>query len=114
LSRRAFRVSARAVAEAIREICHEAQLPIPSALRTQCWARVEIREQADRSRRPSALWINGKWCPVQVLGQYKTLESSHREVGFRAQLSTGEEITLVREGFGLWFIDDSSSHGAFR
>jgi hypothetical protein len=114
LPRRSFRISARAVAEAAREICHEAALPVPNMLREERWARVEIQEQQGGSRRPQALWINGKWCPVMVLGQFHTLQSSRRELGFRAQLSSGEEITLVREGIGLWFVDDSSLHGAFR
>jgi hypothetical protein len=112
LPKRSFGVSLRAVAEAVHEICNEAQLPIPPWFAEERWARVEVQEL--RSRRPTALWMNGKWSGVEVLGQLQQRSRSRREVGYRARVATGEEVTLVREKRGLWFVDDSSQLGSLR
>jgi hypothetical protein len=112
LPRYSLRVSSRALAEAVHEICAEAQLPVPARFVDERWARVEVQEQ--RSRRPTALWINGKWSSVEVLGQWWTTLRKGREMGYRARIATGEEITLVREKRGLWFVDDSSQLGSLR
>jgi hypothetical protein len=111
LPKRSFGVSSRALAEAVHEICSEAQLPVPAHFVEEHWARVEVEE---RSRRPSALWMNGKWSTIEVLGQWSHQAGSRREVGYRARVASGEEITLVREKRGLWFVDDSSQLGSLR
>jgi hypothetical protein len=112
LPRRSFGVSLRAVAEAVHEICAEAQLPVPASFVEERWARVEVQEL--RSRRPASLWMNGKWSAIEVLGQLRQPTGSRREVGYRARVATGQEVTLVREKRGLWFIDDSSQLGSLR
>lgn len=111
MPKRSFGVSFRALAEAVHEICSEAQLPLPPQFVEERWARVEVEE---RSRRPNALWMNGKWSSIEVLGQLFQQARSRREVGYRARVASGEEITLVREKKGLWFVDDSSQLGSLR
>jgi hypothetical protein len=101
----AFRVSSRALSEAVRDICVEAALPLPKHFEGEHWTRVDVREQERVSHRPSALWLNGSWCNMEVLGLYGAGELSPREVGFRARLITGSEITLVRERLGIWFVE---------
>lgn len=112
LPRRSFGVSVRALAEAVHEICAEAQLPLPAHFVAERWARIEVQEH--RTRRPSALWMNGKWSTVEVLGQWLEQTGSRRELGYRARVASGEEVTLVREKRGLWFVDDSSQLGSLR
>jgi hypothetical protein len=112
MPRRSFGVSLRALAEAVHEICSEAQLPLPAHLAMERWARVEVQEH--RSHRPQALWMNGKWSRIEVLGQWSEQARSRREMGYRARVASGEEVTLVREKRGLWFVDDSSQLGSLR
>jgi hypothetical protein len=114
LPRRSFRVSERAIAEAVRELCQEAELTLPARFQDENWARVEVQESRGKVRRPHALWLNGKWAPLVVLGQYASPSRFRRELGFRAQLIGGEEITLVRESYGSWFIDAAAFLGTFR
>lgn len=114
MPRYAFHISHRAVAEAVREICAEAQLPLPARFRNEHWTRVEVlRKEGNKKQRPQALWLNGKWTPIEVLGQVLLPGASQREVGFRARLGMGEEITLVSEGFDRWFVDAGSFLGSF-
>lgn len=102
----AFHVSGRGLSEAMREICIEAGLP-PSSLPAQHgeqWARVEVRCQSRRSRRPHSVWVDGAWHPVEVLGRWNA-GLRGKELGYRARLPSGAEFTLVREPFGRWYAD---------
>lgn len=102
----AFNVSRRALAEAARELCAEGglQLPTEFARERDMWWRVEVRCDDADLRRPSALWVDGTWCGVEVIGLYAE-DLSPRESGYRARLESGAEITLVREPLGRWYAD---------
>lgn len=102
VARRCFSVSPRALSEAAREIAHEAGLELPKAAQRDHWSRVEVRTAQSDARRPSALWFGGSWVPVEVLGRYQL----RGELGYRARLSNGAEINLVREKLGRWYAED--------
>ncbi|HET9233311.1 MAG TPA: hypothetical protein VFP10_04160, partial [Candidatus Eisenbacteria bacterium] len=106
LPRRSFGVSERAVAEAARAIEIEASLgtrrttPAPER-----WLRVEVRTASSDRRRPEAVWLDGAWHPLVILGRHRGSITARREVAFRARLPNGLEFTLVREPSGHWFAD---------
>jgi hypothetical protein len=102
-----FRISQRALCEAVREICADAGLEVPEALRAQ-WTRVEVDESPAPQRRPRAVWVNGKWNPIEVLGRCVDSELMPSEIGYRARLTNGAEVTLVREPLAQWFADTGS------
>jgi hypothetical protein len=106
LPRRAFAISRRALGEAVRELCHEAQLPVPAAFLQDTWTRLEVQEEPLGTRRPAALRMNGHWLTLEVLGRYRGPELTRREVAFRVRAENGLETTLVRECFGRWYADD--------
>ena len=54
------------------------------------------------ARRPHALWFGSSWVPIEVLGRYQL----RGETGYRARLSNGAEINLVREKLGRWYAED--------
>lgn len=105
---RCFRVSPRALSEAVREICENAGLPIPEALNAQ-WRRVQVNESPAPQRRPTSVWVNRKWLPVEVLGRWVGPELLPNEIGYRVRLLGGEEITLVREPLAQWFADPGAA-----
>lgn len=104
---RCFRVSPRALSEAIREICENAGLDmvLPSAQ----WMRVQVNESPAPQRRPNSVWVNRKWLPVEVLGRCVGPELLPNEIGYRVRLLGGEEITLVREPLAHWFADPGAA-----
>jgi hypothetical protein len=106
LVRRSFATSHRAIAEAIREVSLEAALPIPRAFvgQKEQWCRVEVRCEDEAQRRPSAVWLHGSWLAVEVLGRF-TRELGSHEIGYRARLASGAELTLIRERLGRWYTD---------
>jgi hypothetical protein len=109
LVRGAFGVSPRALAQAIRELEQEAGLSWltrPARERTR-WTRVTVRTNPADRRRPQALWLEGAWSDILILGRYRSSDLARREVGYLARLSNGAEITLVREPLGHWFADDT-------
>jgi hypothetical protein len=107
LSRHAFGVSSRAVAEAARELSREAGLA-PSAHGDGVrWSRVEVQPSAADTRRPQAIWRHGQWSPVVVLGRYRESDLPSGELGYRVRTAPGNEVTLVREALGIWYADDS-------
>jgi hypothetical protein len=107
LPRRCFRVSRRAVLEAARGVCEEAELPLPPHLRDkEQWALVRVRT-GRRDFRPTAVWHQGAWQAVTVLGRFQAADLNRRELGFRAQLESGAELNLVREPLGRWYADES-------
>lgn len=112
LIRHSFALSSRAVLQAIRELEFEAG--IQSVLRpgSTRWSRVQVRPSAIDPRRPEAIWLEGAWHSVTVLGRYRTGDVLERERGYLARLANGAEFSLVREPLGIWFADDLSYSGA--
>ncbi|HEY3498258.1 MAG TPA: hypothetical protein VGK73_26360 [Polyangiaceae bacterium] len=97
--------SRRALGEAAREIEQEAGLSPSrrSGAPEERWSKVEVKTVPGDPRRPEAVWIDGAWCGVTVLGRYVHRRRSRREDGYRARLENGLEIALIREPLGLWF-----------
>jgi hypothetical protein len=101
---RCFRVSPRALSEAVREICLNAGIGRPDA-HLGHWMRVQVNESGPPLRRPDSVWVNRKWLPVEVLGRWVSDELSPNEIGYRVRLLGGAEVTLVREPLAQWFAD---------
>jgi hypothetical protein len=110
LPRRGFELSRRALAEAAREIELEAELPVTAVLQRERWSRVEVRTVPGDRRRPEAVWLDGVWQPLVILGRHHVERRVRRqgrgEVGYRARVPTGLEFALVREPLGAWFASD--------
>lgn len=109
-----FQYSQRALAEAVRAIELEASLDSinPDASH---WSRVDVRTAPGDRRRPEAVWLDGAFCPVSILGRYMDPATARKprprrkgggEVGYRARLPSGLEFTLIREPTGVWFAGD--------
>ena len=106
LERHAFDVSNRAVAEAVRELSREAGLEMPSCWECERWARVEVMPCTNDPRRPQALWRDGRWQWLEILGRFSAGDLPERETGYRAQLEDGGDITIIRERLGVWYASD--------
>lgn len=107
LGLRCFSMSQRAVSEAVREICSEAGLELPGALkRVEHWSRVEVKSAPDDPRRPTEIWVGSAWARIELLGRYEITLLDRGEIGFRARLANGAEINLVREALGRWYAED--------
>ncbi len=111
LARYCFEISDRALAEAVRELCSESGLSVPAyfALSPERWTRVQVQTSPNDDRRAHALWHAGGWRRLEILGRYTDADLGLHEVGYRARLSTGAELTLVREPLGIWYADDVPS-----
>jgi hypothetical protein len=107
LPRRSFGLSERAVAEAVRAVEIEASLGTPAETpASERWLRVEVRTAPGDRRRPEAVWLDGSFRPIVILGRrHGGALPARREIAFRARLPTGLEFTLVRERGGNWFAD---------
>jgi hypothetical protein len=103
-----FSLSPRALAECERDLCREAGFAIPAAAARLGgrWTRVDVRPSAADRRRPSAVWHGGSWLQLEILGRYAKAELGRGEMGYRARMPSGAEITLVRERLGLWYAED--------
>jgi len=108
LLRHSFSISPRALLQATREL--ESEAGIESVLRPggTRWSRVEVRASSTDARRPDAIWLNGAWQAVTVLGRYRSGDLARRERGYLARLASGAEFSLVREPLGFWFADGLS------
>ena len=108
LVRHSFSLSPRALLQAMREL--ESEAGIESVLQpgSTRWLRVEVRPSVTDARRPEAVWLEGAWHAVTVLGRYRTGDLARRERGYLARLPSGAEFSLVREPLGYWFVDDLS------
>jgi hypothetical protein len=108
LVRHSFSVSPRALLQATREL--ESEAGIESVLRPggTRWSRVEVRAASSDARRPDAVWLDGTWQTVTVLGRYRSGDLARRERGYLARLANGAEVSLVREPLGFWFADGLS------
>lgn len=104
---RCFRVSPRALSEAVREVCENAGLEMPSP--SAQWMRVQVNESPSPHRRPRSVWVNRKWLPVEVLGRWVGPELLPNEIGYRVRLLGGAEVTLVREPLAQWFADPGAA-----
>lgn len=110
LRRHAFEVSRRAVSAAIRELVAEAgwgaNPPAPKrpSVGPERWSPVEVQLANSDSRRPAAVWHEGDWQQLNILGRYAAV-LRRGEVAYRAQLESGAEMTLVREPLGCWYAD---------
>lgn len=107
LPRRSFSVSPRAMAEAMRELCLEAGLPLPVRYRKERWCHVDVRETA-QGNRPLALWIEHTWAKAHVIGRINYRNPSSGERAFRVMLDSGYETNLVRERLGRWYREEES------
>ena len=103
LMRHSFSLSPRAVSQGVRELESEAGLTSVLAPGSARWSRVEVSASASDFRRPEAIWLEGSWHAVTVLGRYRAGDVAHRERGYLARLPNGAELSLVREPLGFWF-----------
>jgi len=99
--------SIRAVAEAIRSLAAEAGLSLEDSaeFRLERWRRVDVKFDSDR-RRPTDLWHAGRWLPLEIFGRYHDTQHGGHCRGYRARLTDGSELTLVREPLNRWYVDE--------
>ncbi|MFO7181694.1 MAG: hypothetical protein DIU78_023540 [Pseudomonadota bacterium] len=103
LPRYAFRLSRRALAEAEAELAAETGLVPWVPADAGRWVRVEVRLSEGTTPRPEAVWLEGGWRPVTLVGRLQAHDLGPGEIGFLAQLPSGAELVLVREPPGRWF-----------
>jgi len=103
LPRHMFSVSYRALDEAARELEKETNLTSRFRRDPSLWIRVEVRPTADNQRRPEALWHEGGWRALTVVGKLNPKDLGRGDVGYFARLSNGDDLLLVREPLGRWF-----------
>jgi hypothetical protein len=106
LLRHSSSVSRRAVAQATRELEQEAGISSVVLPGTPRWSRVRVRSSSDAARRPEAVWLEGSWQALTVLGRYRSADLARRERGYLARSQNGAEFSLVREPLGYWFVDE--------
>jgi hypothetical protein len=76
LPRHGFALSRRAVIEAAHAIEREAELPPSHEKGTERWSRVEVQTVPGDRFRPAAVWLDGAWQPVTVLGRRQSSKTS--------------------------------------
>jgi hypothetical protein len=103
LPRGAFRASKRALTEAITDLKREAGFTCVADKARVRWVRADVRTEPHDPRRPEAIWRQGRWCPLTILGRFQSSDLEQGEVGFLTQLASGSELVLVREPLGVWF-----------
>jgi hypothetical protein len=106
LLRHSSSVSRRALAQATRELEFEAGISSVIHPGSTRWSRVRVRASSEDARRPEAVWFDGGWQPVTVLGRYRSADLARRERGYLARMPNGAEFSLVREPLGYWFVDE--------
>lgn len=106
---RCFKISSRALDEAVRELCQEAGL-VPDRAPAG-WSRVEVSEGLAPSRLPQSVWVGKKWCVVEILEHCSSVQLGLRdnEAAYRVRLPSGVEGTLVREPLAHWFAEPGSA-----
>lgn len=105
LVRHSFSLSTRALLQATRELELEAGIESVLGPAGTRWLRVQVRPAAADKRRPEAIWLDGAWQAVTVLGRYRSGDLARHERGYLARLASGAEFSLVREALGFWFAD---------
>src|SRR5690606_18736061 len=91
LLRHCFVPSHRALAEAARDLAREAGLAhdeAPNGPSFERWVSLEVKTAPEDTRRPVAVWVDGSWCPLEVMGRLAATEGA-REIAYRVRLSTG-------------------------
>jgi hypothetical protein len=107
LPRHSFKLSRRALAQIADELEAEAGLTRMGAVRERLrWTHVEVRTDGADRRRPEAVWQDGDWRPVTVLGRVPARDLASLELGYLARFMSGRETLLVREPLGKWFAGD--------
>lgn len=105
LPRHCFAVSPRAVHQAAHELSEEAGLESPEWCGgAVSWRRVQV-QAAQGSRRPAALRLAESWQELSVLGRYSEPTFRDGEIGYRVRLYDGNEVSLVREPLGHWYLE---------
>jgi len=100
--RHAFTLSERALAVCDDELSREADWP--TAPRPPgSWFAVEVQPSPRDRRRPGRVRLGSRWYPVDILGHMVGLP---HERGYRCRVSSGAELTLIREASGQWFSDE--------
>lgn len=100
LPRRAFSFSRRAVAEAVRELEVEAGLSASNPMRqSERWSKLEVRTAPDNPWRPEAIWFQGAWQPVTIVGRYATPDAG-RHLRRRPPSGASGSGTGATEGGG--------------
>lgn len=110
-----FVLSERVLLEVEHRILLEAGLSPRAPLD---WFRAEVR--LDGRRRPTKIRAASSlldfeppaWLDVEVLGA--VVEQAAAPRVFRIRLESGAELTLLREGRGLWFVDGPIADGTER
>lgn len=97
----AFAVSGRAMQEADARLCAEAGWPPRGAT---SWFAVDVEPDPNDRTRPRSLRARGVDHPLDVIGCVTGLRA--REAGYRVRLSSGAEMTLLRDRMGRWFADE--------
>ncbi len=105
-----FAISQRALSECVRDLCKEAGFDTRGPFAKGHWTRISVRTARPDRHRPKAVWLEGEWCEVEILGRYPKAELGRGERGYRARLTSGAELTLVREPLGRWYAEDMPEH----
>lgn len=106
LPRLCFSVSERALVEAGEALCAEAGLDTPPwCRRADRFRSAQVRASTEDARRPSALWLDEGWRELSVLGRYAETGFRSGEIGYRVRLEDGNELTLIREPLGHWYVE---------
>ncbi len=104
LPRYCFSVSRRAVVEAVEALSHEAGFDVPAWCKGLDRFRA-VRVRTDEQSRPGALWEGEGWRELSIIGRYVEATFRTGEMGYRVRLADGNELTLVRERLGHWYVD---------
>jgi hypothetical protein len=106
LPRHSASLSERGLAQATRELESEAGIASVLAVGSTPWSRLRVKPSPTDARRPAAVWVQGRWQELTILGRHRAEDLGRRECGYRARLPNGAEFSLVREPLGRWFADD--------
>ena len=99
--RSGFMASNRALSHCEKALAREAGWELDP--NETSWFAVSV--ECDARRRPTRIVYGGLEEPVEVLGSLVGM--SRREIGFRARLASGPEITLIREAGSFWYVEES-------
>src|SRR4051812_38496434 len=84
LIRHSLSLSPRALLQATRELESEAGIETVLQPGVTRWVRVQVRPTPLDMRRPEAIWLDGAWQAVTVLGRYRSADLARRERGYLA------------------------------
>lgn len=105
LPRHCFSASHRAVCQAAHELSREAGLSSPAWCGGESvWRRVRV-ETEPKTRRPVAVRLEREWQHLAVLGRFAEPTFRAGEIGYRVRTHDGNELNLVREPLGHWYLE---------